>query len=176
MCRLDILPLAVIKQYIFPCLNYEGRINLNKACLSKNEYICTRLNMEEVYRLHLKIIVAKLGFHVKKIFLLDSPKVKYIQHLIIIDMLMKYTFILQHFIRLRNTIIDKYTNFADINYYEYEGLDEKYRIILESKALIERIKMFPFIRPIEIEPINDDWNLIYPAHIPEHPQARRRIA
>jgi hypothetical protein len=96
--------------------------------------------MEEVYRLHLKIIVAKLGFHVKKIFLLDSPKVKYIQHLIIIDMLMKYTFILQHFIRLRNTIIDKYTNFADINYYEYEGLDEKYRIILESKALIERIK------------------------------------
>jgi hypothetical protein len=169
MSRLDTLPLAVIKQYVFPCLDYEGRINLNMASLSKDEYIRTRLNMEEVHKMHLKIIASKLSFHVKKVFILDSPKEKYIHHLSIIDILMKYTSILQYLKTLRTTIINKYTSFADIEYDEYQYLDEKYRIVLESKALLEHIKSFPFIRPVSIKSMNDSWSPIHRAYIPERP-------
>ena len=170
MSRFDSLPLEVIKQYIFPCLDYEGRINLNKACLSKDEYICTRLNMEEVLKFHLKIIINKLKYNIGKVFL-DLPKdEKHSYHLTIIDILMKYTFVVQYFSSLRDSIIRKYTNFADSEYYEYEDLDEKYRIINESKELLKRIESFPFICNISLDSIDeDDWSPIYRAYIPDRP-------
>ena len=170
MSHMDSLPLEVIKHHIFPCLDYEGRINLNKACLSKDEYICTRLNMEEVFKFHLKIILNKLKYNIGKIFSKLPKDEKHSYHLSLINILMKYTFIVQYFSSLRSSIIRKYTNFADSEYYEYEDLDEKYRIINESKELLKRIESFPFICNISLDSIDeDDWSPIYHAYIPERP-------
>ena len=102
----------------------------------------------------MKIIINKLKYNIGKVFL-DLPKdEKHSYHLSLIDILMKYTVVVQYFRSLRDSIIRKYTNFADSEYYEYEHLDEQYRIVNESKELLKRIESFPFICNISLDSID----------------------
>ena len=91
---------------------------------------------------------------------------KHKQHLILIDILMKYTAILQYFSNLREVVIHKYTDFADSEYYEYTGVKEKYKLVKQSGNLVKHIKSLPFIREISLRLRSSP---IYPAYIPDRP-------
>lgn len=141
---LDELPLDVIRVYIFPCLDYESRINLNQ-CLPSWDRLSRRIDKKSMEMHDFKAISAVITCVHDKILASDHDSIERFR---LFTKLLKMHFLPRYFklIRLnqgyRNTTTRKISEFIDtcISYDGQIDLEHRLRLMKVCSKLRKKIE------------------------------------
>ena len=107
MNRFDHLPLEIIREHIFPYLDYDGRNAVNQTLLPKWDYIRTPLIKDKIIIVHMSIIAQILKRNMTSI---EKSKTLVGHARAILKLLRnleKYPLILRYSLKFRNVVINK---------------------------------------------------------------------
>lgn len=115
----DTLPIDVIRDCIFPYLDYDGRNAVNAYLLPKKDYIRTQLIPKQVIRVHMTIIAHIIRYSMNLVEYSKTPYARRRALLKVFRTIQKYPLILQYSTIFRKMVEYKCTIYGDPNYHEY---------------------------------------------------------
>lgn len=153
----DWMPHDIIKFEIFPYLDYESRIAVNK-CLPPVDRVSTRMKPEQIIKHDLAINTVRLFSIVSNIKNTSSHAARRLKKIIgMFNEFKSYrtATILQHNSKFRKATIEKLNEFIDPKNPDYKLISAYYKrkIILSARETLQFIKKIPFIKEIEINRI-----------------------
>jgi hypothetical protein len=171
MNQFDLLPLEVIREHIFPYLDYDGRNAVNQTLLPKWDYIRTPLIKDQVIVLHMSIISKILKRSLICIEAATSKMHRQKALLNLIQNIEKYPLILRHSLKFRDVVFDKCSRWANKTCIDYEGSSKRFTNKV-SKITNRILKLMntthTYINPLLVK-ISDSWSAIHPSYIDYKP-------
>lgn len=122
----DKLPLEVIRDCIFPYLDYDGRNSVNTYLLPKKDYIRTQLIPNQVVRVHMMIIVDLIKYNMR---LVDNSRTPYARKRAVLKVfrtLEKYPLIVKYSLVFRKMVEYKCSVYSDPKHAEFAGCSKNF--------------------------------------------------
>ena len=176
----DICPIDIIRDEIFPYLNYDERNAVN-ACLPKQDYIRTPLKKKEVLCFHMKLCASIISYHVTKVEKKHDGLGRRRAILLTYRMIIKYYLPIQHHAKFRtviNTKVDDYITFDSPGFQTIQT-PKSFKKTLSGLAykLSHILATNPFKYYIAVSDTNcDTWTVIKSHYYLEHPPRKRQVS
>ena len=126
MNQFDKLPLEVIRNCIFPYLDYNGRNAVNEQLLPKKDYIRTQLIHNQIVRVHMMIITHVIKHSLKIVEQARTPYARKRAVLKVFRTIEKYPLIVKHSLVFRKMVEYKCSVYSDPKHAEFAGCSKHF--------------------------------------------------
>ena len=172
----EICPLDVIRDVIFPFLNYDERNAIN-ACMPRHDYIRTPLKKEEVLSFHIKLCASIISQYLRKI---DEKKGVQRSRAVLATYraLLRYYLPAVHNMNFRKVLISKAEGSIGVNAPEFKNSRAspyvKKTLSKIATDILGVLENNPFKYHVSIKD-TAEWSVIKPYYYLEHPVKKSNV-